>query len=203
VLVSKEKGTALGSETRAQDFDRAATQALIARLDLTPANRGVAETWLSLWRGNELPDRRYLNPADLKRNLSHLALFDVVPGVSVTVRLAGTSFGTMLGMELTGQDWIALAPENHRADRLRVFTDIAAGALCIVARCVEIGLTELTLSEEILLPLAVDSANGVYPVLCHADWKPAPLGVKIKSRAQAVGPPVSFDIIPLPGLVAA
>jgi hypothetical protein len=102
----------LESETCAQGFDRVATRALIAGLDLTPANREVVETWLSLWRGNELPDRRQLNPADLKRNLSHLAMFDVVPGVSVTVRLAGTTFGALLGMELTGQDWIALAPEN-------------------------------------------------------------------------------------------
>ncbi len=109
----------------------------------------------------------------------------------------------MLEMELTGQDWLALAPENHRAARLGVFTDIAAGALCVVTRRVETGLTDLTLSEEILLPLAVDPTNGVYPVLCHADWKPAPLGVKIKSRAQAVGAPVSFDVIPLPALVAA
>ena len=191
------------SETRALGFDRAATQTLIAGLDLTPANRGVMETWLSLWCGNELPDRRQLNPADLKRNLSHLAIFDVVPGVSVTVRLAGTSFGSVLGMELTGQDWIALAPENHRAGRLRTFADIASGALCIATRHVETGAMEASLTEEILLPLAVDPVHGIYPVLCHVDWKSARPDMRIKSPAQAIGTPDSFAIIPLPGLVTA
>lgn len=191
------------NETRAQGFDRTATQALIARLDLTPANRGIAETWLSLWRGNELPDRRFLNPADLKRNLSHLALFDVVPNVSVTVRLAGTSFAALLGMELTGQDWIALAPEYRRAGRLRIFADIAAGALCVATRHVETGATEVSLTEELLLPLAADPVYGAYPVLCHVDWKSARPDMKIKSPTQAIGTPDSFNITPLPGLVAA
>jgi hypothetical protein len=193
----------LGSQTRGPIFDRAATQALIAGLGLTPTNRQVAETWLSLWHGNELPDRRRLNPADLKQNLSHLALFDVVPGVSVTVRLAGTRFGTVLGMELTGQDWLALAPENHRARRLGLFTDIAAGALCVATRYVDTGKVDLNLSEEILLPLAADPVHGVYPVLCHVDWKATHARDKIISRAEVTGAPVSFEMFGLPGLVQA
>lgn len=190
----------MGSETRAPGFDRAATQALIAALDLTPANREIAETWLSLWRGNALPDRRQLNPADMKPFLSHLALFDVVPGVGVTVRLAGTRFGTILGMELTGQDWIALAPESHRARRLNTFGAIARGALCVATRLVDTGQADLKLSEEILLPLAADPIHGVYPVLCHVDWKAAHPGAKIVSRAEATGAPLSFEVLALPAL---
>jgi hypothetical protein len=193
----------LGSQTRGPFFDRAATHALIAGLHLTASNNRVAETWLSLWHGNELPDRRRLNPADLKQNLSHLALFDVVPGTSVTVRLAGTGFGTVLGMELTGQDWLALAPESHRASRLKLFTDIAAGAFCVATRNVDTGKVDLTRSEEILLPLAADPVHGVYPVLCHVDWTATHPHEQIVSRAAVTGAPLSFAVITLPALVQA
>ena len=121
----------------------------------------------------------------------------------MTVRLAGTSFAALLGMELTGQDWIALAPENHRASRLGLFKTITAGAFCVATRRIDTGRIDVSRSEEILLPLAADPANGVYSVLCHVDLKEIHSGDSFLSRAETTGAPDAFELIALPGLVQA
>lgn len=178
-------------------FDQSSARETIASLGLAPANRAFAEYWLSLWQDHALPRRGTINPAQLKALLPNLLILDVVPDRSVTVRLAGTTFNAVLGLELTGQDWVALAPPEYRAERLRIFSDIALGAIGRGMRRVEMDSAEDTVCEELLLPFAVEDTGEICPVMCHLDWRTQGNYVRIKSREQAMGAPLAFEVIPL------
>jgi len=186
-----------------QYFDRDAVQKIVSDLELALSNRRLARHWLSLWSGNVLPDRSALKPADLKPLLSNLIMFDVIPNRSVVVRLAGTMFNIMLGAELTGRDWIEMAPAEYRAERLRIFSDIAAGAIGRGVRTLAMSTGDTRSSEEIILPFRGENDSDLRTVLAHIDLDVGRTEAKILSREQALGPPLAFETILLPLLKAA
>ena len=176
-------------------FSKATAQAVVAQLDLEETNRALADHWLSLWDADALPARAKFNPALMKPFLTNMLMFSVVPGESVTVRLAGTGYRQILGAELTGQDWIALAPESHRAMRLKLFSTVAAGAVLVAHRLIAMTVGDDYVSEEILLPFAPEAAGSV-PVMAHVNFKPEQF-IKIKSFAQVTGDPLDYNLVPL------
>lgn len=181
--------------TAATRFDRDFAESLLARVDLELANRALARHWLGWWKDGALPARTRLEPAKLKSFLPNLILFDVVPDRSVTVRLAGTLFRRALGTEITGKDWVAVAPAHYRAERLRIISQIARGAVGIGHRRIAMRGAEAYVCEEILLPFAAE-ACGTSPVLVHVDWHPQHLSV-VESAEQALGDPIDFKVLPL------
>lgn len=176
-------------------LSKSVAEAAIAGLDLETSNAALAAHWLALWQGDALPARAAFNPSRLKPFLSSLMLFDVVPDVGITVRLAGTGYRHILGAELTGKDWIAEAPESHRAMRLKLFSQIARGAVLAAHRRIAMTVGEDYRSEEILLPFARE-ASGAHPVLAHVNFKPEQF-LKIKSMAQVTGDPLDWKMLPL------
>lgn len=174
-------------------FDRAAQA--IADTSLEAANRSLAEHWLSLWAGDEIPARKSLRPEKLRAFLPTVLLLDTVPGRSVTVRLAGTTFRRALDTELTGTDWIASAPPDYRETRLRIISQIARGAIGIGHRRVEMCGEDDYVCEEILLPFAADG-DGPATVLVHVNWHPEHLSV-VRSATQALGNPLDFAVLAL------
>lgn len=162
-----------------------AAQELLAHLDLEAPNRALAEHWLALWDGDALPPRSRLDPRKIKSFLPHIMIFDAVPGRSVTVRLAGTRYSKALGTELTGVDWIAAAPAHYRAERLRIISQIARGAIGVGHRRVAMTDGNDYTCEEIVLPFAAEP-GGTHPVLVHVDWRPQYL-TQVQSPQQAMG----------------
>jgi hypothetical protein len=177
------------------ELKKCVAEKAIAGLALAPSNAELARHWLSLWPGDELPLRAAFRPAKLKPYLPNLLLFNVVPDASVTVRLAGTGFRHILGTELTGKDWIALAPESYRATRLGLFSAVARGAVVVAHRRVALNDGADQISEEILLPFAPE-ADGASPVLVHVDWKPQQF-LRIQSVAQVVADPLDWKLVKL------
>lgn len=114
-----------------RSFSKAAVEKVIAGLNLEESNRLFAAHWLSLWDGDALPPSARFSPAKLKAFLPGLLKFEVVPDTRVIVRLAGTGYSYVLKKDPTGSDWIAAAPEHHRATRLKVFSTIARGAMML------------------------------------------------------------------------
>ena len=160
------------------------------------ANRALVEYWLSLWADDALPSRAKLKPARLKYYLPNLLLFDTVPDRSVTIRLAGTHIVRSLKTELTGRDWIALAPKSYRAERLRIFSALARGAIGLGHRRIPLTYGQHYVSEEIVLPFARE-AGGICPVMCHLDGNADP-HVEIHPVEEALGSPIDFKLVPLP-----
>lgn len=179
-------------------FDRCSASRIISDLGLASSNRKVAEHWLSLWRGDVLPARVSFSPSALKPFLRNLILFDVVPDRSVIVRLAGTTFRFVLDMELTGEDWIAFAPPEYRAERLRIFSDIAGGAIGRGVRSIELKSGKTQSCEEIILPFGADGDSPALSVLCHVDWIQDGGFMGVASREQALGAALAFETILLP-----
>ena len=182
-------------------FDKDLAAGMIAALTLEPENRALAEHWLSLWPGDALPPRGAFHPAQMKRYLPSIILFNVVPDAGVTVRLAGTRYNHILGTELTGKDWLAAASEQHRATRLNLFSAIARGAVAMDHRLLAMSAGDDIVVEEILLPFAAE-ANGVCPVLVHVNLK-ATQYLKIKSIKQVLSDPLDFKVVPLARAVQA
>lgn len=168
---------------------------VVATLGLEESNRALADHWLSLWDGDALPPRANFNPGKLKKFLPNIIMFNVVPDVSVVVRLAGTGFRHFLNSELTGGDWIALAPASHRAPRLHLFSAIARGAVLVAHRRISMTVGGDYLSEEILLPFASEP-GGSSPVLVHINFKPEHF-LKIRSMAAVTGDPIDYKLVPL------
>ncbi len=176
-------------------FDKQAAERAIGALHLTHSNGEVAARWLGLWRGDALPVRESFRPANFKTFLPTVVLFNVVPGESVTVRLAGTRYAHMLGREMTGEDWVAAAPPQYRATRLGLYSQVARGAILFGHRRLATTDGADYLCEEIVLPFAPD-AQGVTPVLAHANL-PVDRYLKIKSVTQAMGEPVDYAVVAL------
>ncbi len=183
-----------------QEFDRAATAHVLSDLHLTPAQRKLSEYWLSLWTDNALPGRAQFNPAQLKTLLPTIAIYDVIPDQSVTVRLAGTLYSAVLGMEITGMDWISAAPPEYRVTRLRIFTEIARGAIGRGVRGIELDSGKSYDAFELMLPFAPERDGENHPVVGQVDWNPEQRFSRIRSREQAMGASTSFETIPLPAL---
>lgn len=168
---------------------------IVASLELEPANRAVADVWLSLWDAGALPSRDRLSPFKFKAFLPGILVFDVVPDHSVTIRLAGTRFSTILGTELTGMDWIASAPADYRAQRLKIISEIARGGIGVGHRRIGMTLGESYICEEIMLPFAPAQAGAPFQVLTHVNWQ-ADKFLQIKSARQATGTPLDFKVYP-------
>jgi len=174
---------------------RRVAERVVAELDVDAMNRSLAEYWLSLWRDDALPARASLKPAELKSYLPNLMLLDTRPGKGVTIRLAGTYIEHFLKTDLTGKDWIAMAPQAFRAERLQALSAIARGAVCIGHRRVPLTFDQHYICEEILLPFA-EEAGGNCPVLAHVSGTSPDL-VEIGSAEAALGRPLDFKLIPL------
>ena len=177
-------------------FSKAAVADIIAGLNLEESNRVFAAHWLSLWDGDMLPSSRKFNPSGLKTFLPGLLKFEVVPDRRVTVRLAGTGYAYVFKTDPTGSDWIEAAPVTHRANRLKVFSAIARGAILVAHRRVGMLSSEDFVSEEVFVPFAPDP-GGAVPVLGRVNFTPSQF-VRIRSIAQVTGDPLDHALVPFP-----
>ncbi len=176
-------------------FHRRVAERVVAELQVDAMNRALAEYWLSLWQDEALPSRASLKPAELKTYLPNLVLFDTLPNKSVSIRLVGTYIERSLKTELTGKDWIAMAPKSYRAERLRILSTIARGGLGVGHRRVPCTFDQHYICEELLLPFA-EEAGGTCPVMAHVSGT-SPAFVEIQSADAALGIPLDFKVIPL------
>ncbi len=178
---------------------RAAIEAKIAAAGLTPNCRAVADYWLSLWTDDALPARDRFRPARLGQLLRNIMLLDVVPETSAHVRLAGTGITNILGMELTGVDWLATVTGKRRQQRLHELSQIANGAISVSSRTVTLAHGPNLTVPEILLPFRPPAGGGPTQVLYFVDWFSNNPAIKLPSAAAGIGAPIASSFIPLAG----
>lgn len=177
---------------------RAVIENTILQAHLTPNCQAVADYWLSLWDGDALCLRENFQPTKLGPLLKNIVLFDVVPDASVHVRLAGSGINAMLGMELTGADWLALADDDRRAERLSMVSAIARGAIAYGTRTIELICEQQLTFPELMLPFASRTIGKPAQVLYFADWFPDnPATIVASRKASLRGVPVSYRVIEL------
>lgn len=153
-------------------MDIALIESKLKPLRISQASRQIVDYWLSLADDGELPVRAAFDPTAASELLRGCGLFDVVPGKSVTCRIAGTVFKLVLGQKLAGADWLAMTPPRHRAQRLVRYSAVAQGAIGVGRRLVGAEGREPQRVEEMMLPFAGTGEDGATPVLVHTDWRP-------------------------------
>ena len=171
------------------DWEEAARA--FARLALTDSNRKLADYWLSLWTGGNLPQRAQLSPARIKELLPGIGIFEVRAGESSRCRLAGTAIQRALGREIAGADWRSYTPAGQQGERLLRNSAIANGAVGIGIRAGASGST-----QELQLPFADETEDGARLILFHLDWRPRDT---LNSGRTVLNIPVAdqFHVIPL------
>ena len=162
-------------------------------------SRRVADYWLSLWKGDELPLRADFKPRGVADQLPTISIFDVVPDKSVYCRLHGSVLGQGFGEDITGKDWLALTPPAERATRLQRWSDVARGA---IGRGLRVGRRESgepQYSEEMMLPFGDIGPDGARQILYHLSWRQTNYDPTVLSRSAGNGLAVEFRLTDLRG----
>jgi hypothetical protein len=173
------------------DFSKDAACRIFSNCNLAPRTSRIAEYWLSIWDGECLPARASIAPTQIKPLLSGVIIFRVVPGQSVTVRMAGTGHYAVLKFELTGQDWLAATSRKDQAARLAILSDVARGGMALGRWIFPQKFGREIRCEKLLLPLRPESGDSGIPVLGFIDWAP---GIEY-------GADISLQKIPLPDAI--
>jgi len=178
-------------------FDFSAAQRCF---DETPAGKEgdrLARYWLSLWRAGQLPMRADFKPKAITEILPSLSIFEVVLGVSVYCRLAGSHIVQGAGRDITGLDWLALTPPENRAVRLSRFSDVAHGAVGRGMRSARRVSGDMQLAEEIMLPFGDVGSSGARQVLTYIGWRPSVYDPAITGVTNTGGLLQEFRLTPL------
>jgi len=147
----------------------------------------MASYWLSLWDGDTPPSRKAIAPADIKPLLPGVIFFQFNPDRSVSVRMAGTDFCTLLNRELTGTDWLSVTPHGDRDMRLHVFSRIAQGAIGFNRWRFPRRLFGTVACEKLLLPLCAD--DGEPAILGFVDWSELRMSMAAPPSLSTIPPP--------------
>lgn len=166
----------------------------LSKLPLSLMNKRLAQYWLSLWRGDELPLRADFSPSQVRALLPGIGIFEVRPNESARCRLAGTIIGRAVGRELTGCDWRSYTEKALWGERLRRNTEIATGS-------VGVGIRHAPhpdgprVTQELQLPFADEAEDGARLLLFHLDWRPGPEDSRPERKPINVAD--EFYVIPL------
>ncbi len=172
-------------------FTKPVAQHILSGQALSPRTQRIAEYWLSLWDEDNLPARRAIAPSRIKDLLPGLIFFQVVPDRSVTVRMAGTDFCTLLRQELSGADWLQATPPSDRAIRLGVFSAVARGAVGLGQWRFSHPWLSTVCCEKLLLPLRPEPPGA--PVLGFVDWTALRRSCNRETDLDVIAPPQILD----------
>lgn len=178
-------------------LNKAAAQQCFDAEPSGPNGQRVANYWLSLWRGDELPLRADFKPRDIADQLPSIGIFDVIPDKSVRCRLFGSILAQGIGRDITGEDWLALTPESQRVARLERFSTVARGAIGRGLRTSIRESGEQQFSEELLLPFGDVAGDGTRQVLVHVAWRPTAYDPTVTKLEYSGGLAIAFRITPL------
>jgi hypothetical protein len=164
---------------------------ILAQVDFSERCQQLADYWLSLCRDTALPRRDSIDPARIKPLLPGIIIFEVVPDASVRVGLSGTDFRAALKVELSGADWIARTPPKDRAERLKVFSQVARGAVAFNRWCFTHNIpgVGVAMCEKLLLPLRASKGAAAVPVLGFVDWSDTRAKAGCDISLEHVAPP--------------
>jgi len=176
-------------------YDKAAVRAAVDLMGLAPRSLQFVQCWLDSWNGGDLPAAGSF-PDARAQSLSPLVMITLLtPGVAAPVTFMGADLVRFTGLDLTGMDWINLAPPELRGERLRRADAIGAGALLRTTREVMLSSQEPYFFETVSVPLCADG-DGRVPLVHFADWAPPEEDVTVIHGMRS-GVPDEAQIVPL------
>jgi hypothetical protein len=169
----------------------------LAALALAPESRQVCGYWLSLWEGDALPLRARFEPLRVREFLPGIMVMEVKPGERVRVRLSGSAVNAAVGMDLTGQDLLALTRDGDRRERLKRNTNSANGQAGWSLRSGQRADGTAWRAEEIYLPFRDTTEDGARLILYHTTMRPGPDGRPVIDLTSGLSLSEDFRFIPL------
>jgi hypothetical protein len=166
-----------------------ADASFLARLRETD-NIAFAEQW-QRWRGDRLLPRRVeLDLSSIRRLLGSVMLFELHSEDVALVKVAGTALREHYGYELTGKNYVELAPPARRATRcFRMWQSVVRPCGSRLIREHKVPSGRVTHAEVVTLPLEADRNDAPRLLLTHV----APFTVLYEGGGQAQLPG-TFDI---------
>ena len=178
-------------------YDKAAVRASVDLMGLAPRSLQFVEQWLDNWSGQDLPLAANF-PGAGAQSLSPLIMITALePDAAATITFMGPELVRATGLDLTGMDWIGLAPVEARSERQRRANAIGAGAILRTTREVTLDSQEIYFFETISVPLKPE-ADGRVPLVHFADWAPPKEDATIVHKMRSNVPDLA-EIIPLSG----
>ncbi len=177
------------------DFLKAKAAEGFAALDLALESRRIADYWLSLWEGNELPLRARFEPLHVRDLLPGVMVMEVKPGERVRVRLSGSAINAAVGMDLTGKDLLELTPDQDRRTRLERNSQSALGNAGWSLRRGTSPDGATWSAEEVYLPFRDCTDDGARLVLFHTTLRPN--GGPVFNLREGVSLTEEYRFIPL------
>lgn len=176
-------------------YDKTTVRTAVDLMGLAPRSLRFVEQWLNTWNGSHLPAASAF-PGDGLEDLKPLILVTLLtPGVSAPVTYVGEALARAVGLNLMGQDWLSLAPQELRGERMRRANAIGAGAILRTTREVMLNSQLPYFFETISVPLSPD-ADGRVPLVHFADWAP-PEETATVLHGMRSGVPEAAEIVPL------
>ena len=176
-------------------YDKAAVRAAADLMGLAPRCQKFIELWLAGWTGKDLPQPGSFPGAGAEELEPLIMITRLEPGHGAQVTFMGEALKRVIGMDLTGVDWINMAPAELRRERLRRANTIGGGAVLRTTRQVSLNSGKPYFFESVSVPLAPD-AQGRVPLVHFADWAPPEENAAFTFDLRAAVPEVA-EILPL------
>lgn len=138
----------------------------------TTTAKAVYAYWSRVRGGRDVPNRRDIEPADLRQFLPDLFILEPAPEPGTTFRLAGTRLCTLFGRELRAAGFQRLFAPDVRAQISRICANILAQRTPAALQVSAYGRSAQPVPIEILLlPMTSHSsrADRIFGVLCPVD----------------------------------
>jgi CheY-like chemotaxis protein len=143
-------------------------------IDRNATLRRLYRYWLDKRGERPWPDRRAIDPAELKEILPNLAIIEIVGAANeprFRYRLVGTAIVDAYGVDLTGRFVDEMKPGAHRDFLLGLLREVAATGRGIYAasafRLADTGLS----AERLFLPLSLGNGRVRQIIVSHThDW---------------------------------
>lgn len=144
----------------------------VAALRLSGSNKLVARSWLSSWSNEQPPGWLQFGERCDWRLKPGIACFEVHRGISVNCITAGGYFRLALGVDLTGQNILALTPAADRENRMERAWTIGNGAIQTGGRTFRSLFGRNERADELYLPLYDERDADLPAFLMHSNWRP-------------------------------
>jgi len=180
-------------------YDKEATQQLLVSLGLAPGSQQFADQWLSAWNGVELPGDAEFDKA-LSGDIRRFTVFsEYNPRGGIPIRFVGEEIKRLARADLTGEDYVEIAPPEARGERMRRVLAAMSGAIIRVTHQLTLKTGGEQFVETVSLPLR-EREDGLTTLVCFMDVSGLMgLDGSPPDPGAFAGVPDITEIVPIPG----
>ena len=179
--------------------NKEATQQLLVSLGLAPGSQQFADQWLSAWNGVELPGDAEFGKA-LSGDIRRFTVFsEYNPRGGIPIRFVGEEIKRLARADLTGEDYVEIAPPEARGERMRRVLAAMSGAIIRVTHQLTLKTGGEQFVETVSLPLR-EREDGLTTLVCFMDVSGLMgLDGSPPDPGAFAGVPDITEIVPIPG----